>query len=184
MSVLYTPRLKLKALTKAQLGQYLHSPQELEAELGIPISVAILTEVVQRAIQLKIAKMDQAPVLEHDWYTYWLIIPNEAAYGAGLAGFKGLQDGKKEVEIGYGIDPAYQGRGYMTETVQALIGWAFQDSDCRAVVARNVLKTNLASIRVLEKVGMRPYLETRDTYAFRVRKRDFSASFNKYPCFS
>jgi GNAT superfamily N-acetyltransferase len=176
MYVIHTRRLKLLALSKVQLGQYIHTPQALEAEFGFPISRDILTKVVRRAIRLKIAKMGQVPEVEHLWYTYWLIIPTDFAFGAGLAGFKGRQDSKRQVEIGYGIDPAHQGRGYMTETIHALLDWAFQDSDCQSVVARNVLKSNRASIRVLEKVGMFPYRDSQDTLSFRIRKRDYRAS--------
>ncbi len=55
--------------------------------------------------------------------------------------------------MGYGIDPAYQNQGYMTEAVKALVDWAFQYPFCKTVTATEV--KNPASRRLLEKLGAR-----------------------------
>jgi ribosomal-protein-alanine N-acetyltransferase len=52
------------------------------------------------------------------------------------------------VEIGYGIDPAYRNRGYMTEAVRGLIDWAFRDPRCRSITAPNTERSNIASNHV------------------------------------
>ncbi len=75
--------------------------------------------------------------------------------------------GNGEVEIGYGIDPNYQNRGYTTETVQTLINWGFQEPQCTAVIA-DPHKSNFASNRALKKVGMRVYEETDNHLFWRV----------------
>ena len=123
----------------------------LEQELGIPISREIITENVQRAIRMKLAKMVHVDKSRLVWYTYWLLIIRSVPFGAGLAGFKGFPDQNGEAEIGYGIDQNYQQQGYMTEAVRAMIAWAFEETSCRAVVALNTKKWNLASQRVLLK---------------------------------
>jgi RimJ/RimL family protein N-acetyltransferase len=51
------------------------------------------------------------------------------------------------------MHPEYRNRGYMTETVRALVQWAFQQDNCKAVVAET-LHDNLASQRVLQRAGM------------------------------
>lgn len=155
-----TSRLTLHSLTVTQLQAYLDDPQVLEGEVGYPVSRPVLTEIVRGAVQKKIVKMKAANVLDHAWFTYWLLVvpsldqADGTPFGAGLLGFKGLPDPMGQVEIGYGIDPQYQGQGYTTEGVRALIAWAFQDPRCRAVIAPNTAKDNLASNRVLAKVGM------------------------------
>ncbi len=106
---------------------------------------------------MKLAKLAHVEPAREAWYTYWLVVIRDAAFGAGLAGFKGFPDQNGEVEIGYGIDPDYQRQGYTTEAVQRLIAWAFEESACRSVVARDTKKWNAASLRVLSKVGMRVY---------------------------
>jgi RimJ/RimL family protein N-acetyltransferase len=59
-----------------------------------------------------------------------------------------------EAEIGYTFDPAHQGRGYATEAVRAALGLCFDGLGLRRVTA-SAFADNLASRRVLEKVGMR-----------------------------
>ena len=71
--------------------------------------------------------------------------------GVGRLGFKGFPDEKGSTEIGCGIDPAYQGKGYMSEAVQALIDWAFTHPFCKVITATPV--ENPASKRLLEKPG-------------------------------
>jgi ribosomal-protein-alanine N-acetyltransferase len=167
-----TPRLKLIALTAEQLRLYLEDPDQLEQTLGFPVARAILTEIVHRAIRIKLSKMAQAPAQDYAWYTYWLVVPTARPYGAGLAGFKGVPDGQGEVELGYGIDPACQGQGYATEAARALIGWAFRSPACSSVIAPNTLRSNVASNRVLEKAGMSVYAETADAISWRISKED------------
>jgi len=169
----FSERLGLLPLTAHQLSQYVAAPELLEQELGFPISRDVVTDTLRRAIGLKISKIRMAEESFHPWFTYWLIVISEKPYGVGLVGFKGHPDSKGEVEIGYGIDPAYQGKGYMTEAVRSLIGWAFQHEDCLSVIAPNTQKSNVASNRVLEKVGMKIYHETTDALFWRSSKQSF-----------
>ncbi len=68
--------------------------------------------------------------------------------GVGLRG--GPVEGK--VEMGYGIAPSQQGRGYATEAARAIVAVARRDGTVTAVVA-GTSPDNRASQRVLEKVG-------------------------------
>ncbi len=170
-----TERLRLLALSRDQLALCLSDPAGLERALGFPLAQPVFTDVVRRAIVMKLDKMAAVPAADHAWFTYWLIVIRDPEpVGAGLIGFKGTlertgrHDLPGEVEIGYGIAPAYQGRGYMTEAVRAMIAWAFEHPGCRAVIAPHTLKSNPASNRVLEKVGMYAYEETDETISWRL----------------
>jgi len=136
-----------------QLARLIEDTDRLEEELDLPIAREMLADPVPRAVRIKLGKMRQIGPEDHHWLTYWLIAIKEERIGAGLAGYKNLPNDKGQVEIGYGIDPAFQSNGYTTEAVQALIAWAFEQPGCRAVTATTV--TNPASNRLLEKVGMR-----------------------------
>jgi RimJ/RimL family protein N-acetyltransferase len=171
MLTLSTPRLQLRALTIAQLLLYLDQPEELETELGITLSRPILTTTTHRAIGMKAEKMATAPEQDHAWYTYWLIVLTEQAYGVGLVGYKGLTAGQEAVEIGYVIEPGHRNQGYMTEAVKALVGWAIADPRCQAVFAP-VLKANPPSSRVLEKAGFWVERETEEKIHWRIEKGD------------
>lgn len=71
----------------------------------------------------------------------------------GQVGFKERpRDGC--VELGYGINPSYQNRGYATEVVEALAAWALAQPAVRRVTAE-CRPDNYGSIRILEKAGFR-----------------------------
>jgi GNAT superfamily N-acetyltransferase len=169
-----TKRLRLLALNLRQLGLYLDDPGQLEAELGLLVSHDNLTPLLERAIGMKRAKMAGVHTELHPWYTYWLLVVDarprtEEPFGAGQAGFKGEPGPDGEVEIGYGIDPAYRRQGYTTETVRALVAWAFAAPACRAVIAP-VRKDNPASSRVLAKAGFLVSRETAGTLHWRIER--------------
>jgi RimJ/RimL family protein N-acetyltransferase len=56
--------------------------------------------------------------------------------------------------IGYGLSRAYWGRGYMPEATCTVIQWAFQQPSIYRIYATTDVD-NVASQRVLEKVGMK-----------------------------
>jgi len=58
-----------------------------------------------------------------------------------------------KVAIGYVMNRAYQGKGYMTESTCAIIDWAFLQPSIYRVYATTDVE-NIASQRVLEKAGM------------------------------
>ncbi|MBC7275993.1 GNAT family N-acetyltransferase [Nocardioides sp.] len=64
-------------------------------------------------------------------------------------------------EIGYAFNPEFQGRGFATETARALLGLAFDGLGLHRVIAR-VDERNVASARVVERLGMRKEAVERD----------------------
>jgi RimJ/RimL family protein N-acetyltransferase len=60
----------------------------------------------------------------------------------------------RQAEIGFMFHPAHHGRGYATEASAALLGLAFDTYDLHRVYGR-IEPRNVASARVLEKLGMR-----------------------------
>lgn len=61
--------------------------------------------------------------------------------------------GDEEIEIGYVIHPDYQGHGYATEAVRAIICELCEMGFLK--VTAGYFEENLASLRVMEKCGMR-----------------------------
>ena len=64
-----------------------------------------------------------------------------------------------EAELGWVLDPAYAGRGYATEAVQGLLRLCFEELGLRRVTA-GCFADNVASWRLMERVGMRRELHT------------------------
>lgn len=58
------------------------------------------------------------------------------------------------VEIAYGVAPEEQGKGYATESAQALVTYAFTFREVQVVRAHTLPESN-ASTRVLAKCGFR-----------------------------
>ena len=162
-----TQRLRIVTLTVSQLQLCLTDLPGLERELGLSISHEAITERVRGAINKKIEAMANMDEAHHPWKTYWLIIISKNNFGAGLAGFKSYPDENGVTEIGYGIDPAYQNKGYMTEGVKALVDWALGHPFCKAVTATTV--ENPASRHLLEKLGARLVTEDKISSSWEFR---------------
>ena len=85
------------------------------------------------------------------WYTSWKFCRSTDNSTIGYAGFKGLRnDGC--VEIGYGVDEAYEGNGFATEGVKALCRWGFSTSQV-AFIEAETTPDNIASQKVLQNIG-------------------------------
>ncbi len=59
-----------------------------------------------------------------------------------------------QAELGWVLAPAYTGHGYATEAVREMLRFCFEDLGIRRVVA-NCFTDNVASWRLMERVGMR-----------------------------
>ncbi len=70
----------------------------------------------------------------------------------GQIGFKGQPDTDGSVEIGYGLNDTHHNLGYASEAVGALVNWALESGFAKRITAET-LESNLASNRVLEKLG-------------------------------
>jgi len=86
------------------------------------------------------------------WHAVWnMQLNDETSRSVGDLSFKGL-DSNGVVEIGYGIKKEYEGQGYMTEAVTAMVGWAIEQIGVNNIEAETD-PDNKASQRVLEKTG-------------------------------
>ncbi len=87
----------------------------------------------------------------------WVQFSVEERDSGRLVGDVGLSPADGEpgvIKVGYTISPAFQGRGYATEAVDALLAYAFGTLGAD-VVRAYADAGNTPSIRVAEKVGMR-----------------------------
>jgi RimJ/RimL family protein N-acetyltransferase len=83
----------------------------------------------------------------------WAVVRTDLRVVVGSAGFIGPPD-RGEVELGYGVHPDHRNAGYATEAAIALVGWAIGRDGVTRVIAE-CDEHNPASIRVLEKAGLR-----------------------------
>ena len=160
--------MHLIGLTRKQLELWLSDLTAFENELNLTIAGDFITERVQRAIRMKVEKMRNADESQQAWLTYWLVVIRAENIGTGMLGFKGYPNAEGSTEIGYGIDPAHQNKGYMSEAVKALIDWAFTHPFCREITATEVY--NPASERLLQKLGATQTQDSDDFTSWKIQR--------------
>lgn len=82
----------------------------------------------------------------------WTVLTKEANEYLGWCGLKYLED-TKETDIGFRFHKKHWGRGYATESAIACLHYGFENLRLKKIIGR-ALKLNVASIHVLEKIGM------------------------------
>jgi ribosomal-protein-alanine N-acetyltransferase len=87
------------------------------------------------------------------WSLGFTLVRPEDGRPVGQAGYAAPPlDGV--VEIAYGVDPDFEGRGYATAAARELVRLAFQSPDVRRAIAHTLAADN-ASAHVLAKAGLR-----------------------------
>jgi RimJ/RimL family protein N-acetyltransferase len=107
-------------------------------------------DVIERDILPRFLRYDQRSA----GYGFWAAIEKATGDFLGWFSFRPADGaGPDEVELGYRLRRAAWGKGYATEGSRALIRKGFAEPGVRRVFA-TTYQDNLASRRVMEKVGM------------------------------
>ena len=145
---LETPRLELVLLgpeTARALAAGINRNGHCWAD-GYPLSSSLLSAELTAAA----AAYDRPLGL---FGTYQLVRRADGCV-IGDAGFLGPPDETGAVSLGCAITDDARGQGYATEAVGALLDWAREQSGLVCVLA-DTTRSNIASQRLLERVGMR-----------------------------
>lgn len=116
-------------------------------------SYAALVGKYQMGSHIEKHLMDLKKDITFKGWGVWFVIHSTSNLVIGDAGFKGKPNNQKIVEIGYSIISDFQNNGFATEAVRGIIDWAFSSNQVDKIVAE-CAEENLASIKVLEKIGM------------------------------
>jgi RimJ/RimL family protein N-acetyltransferase len=95
-----------------------------------------------------------------DGWGAWAIEARDTGRFVGRVGLQFHRLWPDDVELGWGVDPELWGRGYATEAALAALRHAFDQAGFPRVVSI-LHPENVASIRVAEKIGERPYANVR-----------------------
>ncbi len=90
------------------------------------------------------------------------VVLTEIGRGVGTADLYIRSQRFRSGEIAYGTSPAYWGRGFATEVARLLLGFGFDALNLHRITG-TCDPRNVASARVLEKVGMRYEGRMRET---------------------
>ena len=88
----------------------------------------------------------------------WCLLRKPVEELAGFCGFRFI-DESAAIELLYGLLPEYRGRGLATEAARAALQYGFDTGLFVRVYARTDV-ANLASVRVMERLGMKFERET------------------------
>lgn len=103
---------------------------------------------------LPMVKSDLEKLIIPTGFECWMIVKKDDMRIIGDIGFKGQPDKNREIEVGYGLVEKEKGKGFVTEALCKILDWAFSQKNVDIIKA-DCLISNMASIRVLEKVGMK-----------------------------
>lgn len=105
--------------------------------------------------------MDILPIIvetlrenEPSGFETWMIERKDSKEIIGDIGFHGIPDENGEVEIGYGLVGDERRKGFGFEAARAIMNFAIAHEDVKVIKA-DCLIENIASIRILEKLGMK-----------------------------
>ena len=155
---LQTARLELRPGAARALRAELESPQALGTALAVDVPPTWPPELYDAdAVRWTLEQLGDRPDGGPYGFYYLILRPDEPAGRTtgtliGVGGFKGPPDEHGEVELGYGVLPEYQRRGYASEAVGAWLALAFTDPRVRTG-AGQTLASLTPSIGVLEKTG-------------------------------
>ncbi|MFV2119431.1 GNAT family N-acetyltransferase [Streptomyces sp. Act-28] len=101
-----------------------------------------------------VARAREAGTHRPGWGTYAVVRLSDRRAVGGI-GFHAAPDTDGEVEIGYDVVESARGRGYATEALRALVGWAFTRPEAK-VLRVTVDRDNAPSHAVAARAGFAP----------------------------
>jgi ribosomal-protein-alanine N-acetyltransferase len=151
LKMIQSPRLILISATTRLIEKHIQGRAHLSEALEVSVPESWPPDLYgPRAMQFALTQFGDAA--ERGWSFWYLVTRDEPGELAGICGFKGWPDESGSVEIGYSMLACYQRRGFATEAVQRLTGWAFSHHNVDEVCAETLPHLS-QSIRVLEKNG-------------------------------
>jgi [ribosomal protein S5]-alanine N-acetyltransferase len=151
---LVTDRLDLVPATVETVRAAIADAAALARALDATVPSSWPPELLDRpALKFTLDKLRRAPT-QTAWWLYFVLLRTDSPRRVliGSVGYKGPPTADGTVEVGYGILPEYQRRGYASEAVRALTANAFAVPTVRRVIAET-LPELVASIGVMMKCG-------------------------------
>jgi [ribosomal protein S5]-alanine N-acetyltransferase len=167
-----TERLYLHPLTYEQLKLYLKNDGSLEEELEVEWHPRQIHPDLKDALENTLLP-SVADNVNYHFFTLWTLISKEHNCLVGDLCFKGEPCENGSVEIGYGIDPAFARRGFITEAVEVMCLWALSQKYIRSVRAETD-RENIASQKVLQKNGFVYMGEQNGLMQWKLTSKSFS----------
>ena len=145
---LETPRLIIRTYEPRDAEQWLALVNDPEVTRYTPASPPATLETFQTG-------MERRHTLEREQgFAVWAVDAKETNTFVGQCGLYPAENKGPEVELAYHYVPASWGKGFATEAATAVLAYALGPLGLDQVIAF-VMPANVASCRVVEKIGMR-----------------------------
>lgn len=154
---LETTRLILRPLEERDLDALFKLRTDSVVSRYIDRSIDIQPDDIMAFIH-KIAKG-----LSKNLWVYWAITKKDEDLLIGTVCFWNLVHSDAKAELGYELSSAAQGKGYMSETLKAVLSYGFGPMGLLSVEA-GVHPDNHASLMLLERTGFKPSGTFKDTF--------------------
>lgn len=142
--VIETPRLILRELTLEDTDTILFLRSDIRTTQYLDRDRMRSIEEARAQIQFL-----NTSFLKFDSVTWGIELKSETKL-IGTIGYHRLDKPHYRAEMGYMLDPFYWRQGYMSEALQAVINFGFNEMHCHTLEAQ-VNPNNDASIKILEK---------------------------------
>ncbi len=116
--------------------------------------------------------------INNNEWIYWVITLKESPKLIGTICYWNFSSKKTVAEIGYELDPAFQGKGIMSEAIKKIVAFGFQEIELDAIEAFTHKKNN-NSTKLLQKYNFkrdaeRIDKENSDNIIFTLPKQDWT----------
>ncbi len=146
-----TERLVLFPYTEENLALFNSDLAAFEEAFGVKYRGEELDHLLKDFLKKLQAEISADPA-NYLFFTEFLIVLKESDQIIGSIDFKYVPRGGV-TEVGYGLNPRFEGHGYMTEALNAFL--LFGKSLGIGAVLADTLRDNLRSQKVLERCGFR-----------------------------
>ena len=164
-----TARLRLRPWTAENVKDLHNLWTEPEVRKYLWDDVVITRERAASEVQRSLE------CFESSGFGQWTVFCKAERPMIGFCGFR-LFGEPREVELLYGIAPAYWGRGFATEGARAMLRFGFEELGFDRVLA-GADPPNIGSFRVMEKIGMtlakRPSIDGSEAVYYGISRREF-----------
>ncbi len=150
---LETPRLKLRPFTTRDVASYARiraKPAVVRYLPGGKANVAQASIIAERTVSHCISLWENDP-----GYGPWAMVERSNGCLIGHMGLRKLPELEDKAELLYLLDQDFWGQGLATEAALASLEFGFEVLKLKRIIAL-VMPENTASIRVAERVGMKP----------------------------
>ena len=151
MNLIQTPRLDLHHIEADDLIELFEKRDDSQALSGKTFTNPLRVLIdFQGPLAWRVPQVKENPAV-NKWFVRWAVLRSTREV-IGSASFHGAPDENGMIEIGLGVENAYQSQGFGKEILQGMWGWVVTEPGVK-LLRYTVSPTNTASIALVNSFG-------------------------------